>query len=103
MLCEASPGYFAVLPGQSRPSEMSMSKVAALDAAGFDMDTSDRNYQRVLSIRNIDADFASAADLMLSLIHDIYDARSIGELRFTAPLAGNAANVPMRCNGASVN
>ena len=101
MLCEASSGYFAVLPGQRRPSEMPMSKVAALDAAGFDTDTSDGNYQRMLPIRNVDADFSGAADLLLSLLHDIYDARSIGELQFKAPLAGNAANVSMRCNAST--
>lgn len=101
LLCEASSGYFAVLPGKRRPTEMPMSKVAVLDAAGFDTDTSDRNYQRMLAIRNVDTDFAAAADLVLSLIHDIYDARAIGELEFKAPLAASAARTSLHCQGGS--
>lgn len=86
MLCEAASGFYGVKKGEAR-DEVLMSNLAILEAAGFDTDSSEGNFQKLLVISQPRGDFDRVADLMLGLLYDIYGARRGDRLTYEAPLA----------------
>ncbi|MFG1410559.1 hypothetical protein V5G24_05540 [Xanthobacter sp. VTT E-85241] len=86
MLCEAASGFYGVKKGEAR-DEVRMSNLAILEAAGFDTDSSEGNFQKLLVISQPTGDFDRVADLMLGLLYDIYGARRGDRLTYVAPMA----------------
>lgn len=86
MLCEASSGYYAQLPGEPRKFQATPAALAALERLGFSTDDSVGNFQRLVDV-NSPADVAPAADLILSALYFGYHAWPDTPLEIEAPLA----------------
>jgi hypothetical protein len=100
MLCEASSGYFAQLPGKQRRFRIKPRGVHILEELGFSIDDSDGNYQRMVELGR-PADLLAIADLILTTLYRVYGAEHATALEFKAPLAPDSAPSLARCTGSA--
>jgi hypothetical protein len=87
MLCEASSGFYAQLPGEPRRFRVTPQGLGALARLGFSTDDSRGNYQRLIGLSST-ADFPLVADLILSALYQAYGARIGSDMEWKSPLAG---------------
>ncbi|OYW34577.1 MAG: hypothetical protein B7Z41_01765 [Rhizobiales bacterium 12-66-7] len=99
MLCEAASGFYGVKKGEAR-DEVRMSNLAILEAAGFDTDSSEGNFQKLLVILKPGEDLDRVADMMLGLLYDLFGARRGDQLTYVAPMAMDLSD-RSRCPAAS--
>jgi hypothetical protein len=86
MLCEASSGFYATPEVVDRQYWLSPERVATLAQFGFSTDDSHGNFQRMIEFEG-EPDFAAIADLILSTLYEVYDARAGSQLEWKSPLA----------------
>ena len=86
MLCEAASGYYATPAVQDRAYRLPPHRVATLARLGFDTDDSQGNFQKMIEFDGA-PDLAAVADLILSTLYEVYDARVGSNLKWHSPLA----------------
>lgn len=86
ILCEASSGFYARLPGEPR-DPVPPAVLALMEAAGFSTDASEGNFQRLRNVDAVGPTFQDTAETLLGLLYDAYGARRGTELEYTSPLA----------------
>jgi len=86
MLCEAASGFYATPAVQDRAYRLPPYRVAALDRLGFSTDDSEGNFQKMIEFDGV-PDLAAVADLILSTLYEVYDARVGSNLKWDSPLA----------------
>jgi hypothetical protein len=91
MLCEAASGYFLNAPDEPRTMHLSASAIAALGRLGFSTDDSKGNFRIDLDVAE-PPDFNAIAELMLTALHDAFNAEANTKLRFHAPYARRATS-----------
>ncbi|MEJ0013158.1 MAG: hypothetical protein WDM94_11150 [Bauldia sp.] len=74
--CDASSGYYTAPAGQPRKYRLGKDLRDALYALGFDLDDSEGDFQTFIPMTGAD-DIATAADVALRTLHDIYGATNI--------------------------
>jgi hypothetical protein len=96
MRCEAASGFFYEQEGAPGTFRLAPEKVAALARLGFSPDDSQGDFRIEFGVA-AEPDFGAIAALILSALHDGYDARAKSKLEFNAPLARrpNSGCVPM--------
>lgn len=94
--CEAASGFFYEQDGAPRTLRLAPAKVAALVRLGFSPDDSRGDFRIEFGVAD-EPDFGAIAALILSALHDGYDARAQSKLEFNAPLARrpNAGCIPL--------
>ena len=100
VLCEASSGFFAQLPGQSRRFHVKPRGVLILEKLGFSIDDSGGNYQRMVELGS-PPDLVAIADLMLTTLYEVYGAQHATALEIKAPLAPDSTLSLARCTGSA--
>jgi len=86
MLCEASSGFYAQLPGENQHYRVSAEGLAALARLGFSTDGNEGNFQRIVAFSG-DPDLESVATLILSTLYEVYGVRLGSQLEWKSPLA----------------
>ncbi|MEZ5826910.1 MAG: hypothetical protein R3D30_07310 [Hyphomicrobiales bacterium] len=86
VLCEASSGFYATPAVQDRSYRLPEYRVAALARLGFSTDDSEGNFQKLITFDG-EPDLAVIADLILSTLYEVYDARIGSNLEWVSPLA----------------
>lgn len=94
--CEASSGFYRYRPDSGLRLRLDPDKVAALARLGFSTDDSAGNFKREIDLGD-PPDLVAAAELMLTALHDGYDARLGAELALKAPLAPGKLKRFSRC------
>lgn len=84
LYCEAASGYFA-RKGSRRPLEFGPEALVALESHGFSTDQSEGNFVRRFD--EVPEQLEQIAELLLSVLHDVYGARVDTRLEIVAPLA----------------
>jgi hypothetical protein len=100
MLCEASSGFFAQLPGERRKFRIKPKGVLILEELGFSIDESEGNYQRMVELGR-PPDLLTISDLILTTLYRVYGAEHAEALEFKAPLAPDSAPSLARCTGSA--
>jgi hypothetical protein len=96
MLCEASSGFYAQRPGESRRFRLAPEAVAALGGLGFSTDDAQGNYRRELELGK-PPNLVAVADLILSALYDGHGARVDTRLKLTAPMVPRVKRELSRC------
>jgi hypothetical protein len=86
MRCEAASGFYYEQTGGARTFRLAPAKVAALARLGFSTDDSRGDFRIEFDVAD-EPDFSAIAALILTALHDGYDARAQSTLQFNAPFA----------------
>lgn len=97
LLCEVSSGFYG------RPQdrlEVTPSVAAILSGAGFSTDGSRGNFQRMRPTDDVPAQIEEAAQVLAVILHDLYGARTLDDLKYQVAGAPRLANARL-CGGIS--